>query len=156
MSTAPFDIGPVVDRLQQRVQSLRLVGTSSDYAQVRALSDFPAPCAYVVLAYERAIQTKTGMSLPGQQQPLAQRMAVGLGIVMVFRNYRGLEGSELRDELREQVGAVRSVLLGWTPPVSGGVQLQLEGGDLEDYNASTALWSDRWLTQHTIKPEISA
>lgn len=159
MSAAPFDVTPVIERLQARVVSadgMRLVGSGADYAQVRALADFPTPCCYVLLAFERGIKTRSGMSEPGMQHPIAQQMLVGLGIVMAFRNYRGLQGTELRDELRVQVGAVRNQLLGWTPPVSGGVQMQLESGDLEDYDASVALWADRWTTQHFIQPEIAA
>lgn len=156
MSARPFDASLLAARLRERVPTLRLVGMRADYAGVRALSDFPAPCAYVVLAVERPIKTKTGMSLPGEQRPLAQQLQVSLGVVMAFRNYRGVQGDELRDDLRDQVGAVRDQLLGWTPPVDGGAQLQLEGGDLDDYDAATALWIDRYQTQHIVKPEISA
>lgn len=159
MSAQPFDVGPLIARLRAGVVKqggLRLVEGRAAFAQVRALQDFPAPCAYVLLAKETAAQTKTGASLPGRQHPLAQVMQVGIGIVMAFRNHRGLSGDELRDELNEQVGAVRDQLLGWTPPVNGGRQLQLIGGDLEDYDSGIALWADRWQTQHIIKPEIAA
>lgn len=159
MSTKPFDSGLLIERLTTRLVSadgLRLVGGAADFAAVRSLADFPAPCAYVVLASERAVQTKTGISERGKQNQLAQVMQVGIGIVMAFRNFRGLEGDELRDELRDRVGQVRNELLGWTPPVDGGRQLQLQSGDLEDYDANVALWSDKWLTQHTIKPEVTA
>lgn len=108
----------------------------------------------MVLATERATETKSGLSIPGTQNPIAQRVQVGIGIVLAFNNQRGLEGDELRDELRAGVGAVRNRLLGWTP-AGASKQLQLIGGDLGDYNANVALWEDRWQTEHFIKPEIS-
>lgn len=158
MSAEPFDIGPVMQRLQALVEAgspyVRLVGARKDYAAVRSLNDFPAGSCYVMLATERASETKSGLSAPGTQNPIAQRMQVGLGIVLAFNNQRGLEGDELRDELRAGVGAVRNVLLGWTP-VGASKQLQLIGGDLGDYDANIALWIDRWQTEHFIKPEIS-
>lgn len=159
MSTKPFDAGLVIDRLQAQLVPtgvLRKVGGAADYAQIRQLGDFVVPGAYVMVGKETAVETQSGISKPGQQFPLAQIVRVGLGVVMAFRNHRGLEREELREALRDGVGAVRNVLLGWTPQVSGGRQLQLIGGDLEDYDASTALWADRYLTQHVIQPEIPA
>ena len=157
MSAKPFDVGPVITRLRERAiktGGLRLVEGRGAYAQLKSINDFPVPCAYVMLATERGMQTKTGVSMPGQQHKLSQQMFVGIGVVLAFRNHRGLESDELRDELRDQVGAVRNHLLGWTPP-GAGAQLQLEGGDLEDYNAGVAVWADRYLTHHFITPEIT-
>lgn len=157
MSAAPFDVGPVIARLKAALVSaggFRLVGTRAEYATVRSLADFPAPSCYVLLATEKAIKTEPGSSMPGTQTSIGQTILVGIGVVMAFQNYRGLEGDELRDELRDRVAQVRNQLLGWTPPVSGGKQLQLDSGDLEDYDANVALWADRWTTQHFIQPEI--
>lgn len=159
MSAKPFDVGPIIARLRTRAISatgLRVVEGRGAYAQLRSLQDFPAPCAYVLLATETAVRTDSGQSMPGAQTDIGQTVQVGIGVVMAFRNHRGMAGDELRDELIAQVGAVRDVLLGWTPPVAGGTQLQLVGGDLEDYDASVALWSDRWQTRHFIQPEIAS
>ena len=157
MSARPFDVQLVITRLvdAKAAIGLREIRGRADYAQVRSLQDFPAPCGYVLLATETATETKTGQSLPNVQNPLAQVVRVQFGIAMAFRNERGFAGDELRDELLEKVGSVRDRLLGWTPPVAGGRQLQLNGGDLVDYDASTALWIDKWQTQHILKPEIS-
>ncbi len=61
MSTQPFDIGLVRDRIRQGVseKELRQVQGSADYAAVTALRDFPAPCCYVLLAREMPLETKT-------------------------------------------------------------------------------------------------
>ena len=158
MSAKPFDVGPIIARLRTRAVSatgLRVDEGRGAYAQLRSLQDFPAPCAYVLLATETAVRTDSGQSMPGAQTDIGQTVQVGVGVVMAFRNHRGLAGAELRDELNEQVGAVRNHLLGWTPQVAGGRQLQLLGGDLEDYDASVALWTDRYRTQHIIQPEIT-
>ena len=158
MSARPFDVSLVITRLAANKSAigLRDIRGRADYAQVRSLQDFPAPCAYVLLAKETAVETKTGISAPNQQNALAQVARVRLGIAMAFRNERGFEGDELRDELIEKVGNVRDRLLGWTPPVAGGRQLQLAEGDLVDYDANNALWIDTYQTQHILKPEISA
>lgn len=158
MSAQPFDVGLVIERLRQRAitkDGLRLVEGRGEYAQIRALNDFPAPCAYVLLAKETARPTDVGAAMPGQQVSVGQFVQVGIGIALAFRNHRGLAGDELRDELNLQVGKVRNYLLGWTPDVPGALPLQLIGGDLEDYDASVALWTDRYLTQHFIQPEIA-
>ena len=72
---------------------------------------------------------------------------------MAFRNHRGLAADALRDELNTQVGLCAITCWAGRHQVAGGQQLQLLGGDLEDYDASVALWTDRWQTQHFIQPE---
>lgn len=154
MSAGPFDTGLVETRLRERATGLRLVGGSADYRSVKQLQDFPAPCGYVVLAREKAVKTKTGISLPGKQTELAQQVVATIAVILAVRNYRQLEGDDLRNELRDQLDQIRNPLLGWTPPVSGGRAFQLVTGDLSDYDASTALWTDIYQTEHIIKPEI--
>lgn len=150
-STLPFDIGLVIERLRAPLPgTLRQIGGSADFAAIKLLRDFPAPCAYVLLAREKAGKSSSGISIPGQQSPRSQILNVTFGVVMAFRNYRQLEGDDLRNELRDQVGAVRAVLLGWTPPVASGIGCELIQGDLTDYDAGIALWTDTWRTQHAI------
>jgi len=155
MSLGPFDPAPVIARIKASVGELRQVRGVSDYAAVTSLLDFTPPEAFVYTAAETGVETKSGMSLPGKQTPIAQQMQVVLGVVVVARNYREQRGDQLRDELLGFVGKVRAPLLGWTPPVNGGRALQLLRGDLADYDKSTALWVDYWTTQHIIKPEIT-
>lgn len=156
MSTQPFDIGLVRDRIRQGVsdKELRQVQGSADYAAVQALRDFPAPCCYVLLAREMPLETKTGASIPGQQARLAQLVEVNFAVVSVCRNYREQRGAQVIDELRILLGKVRQPLLGWTPPIAGGRACQLIEGNLEDYDAATALWVDVWKTQALLQPEI--
>ena len=160
MSAAPFNVGLVIARLHARVpkteDGLRHVGGRADYASVRRLGDFPAPAAYVLLAKERGVRTEHGMSFPGEQHPIAQAMKVTFAVVTAVRNYRQLEGDELRDELQERSGLVRDQLLGWTPDVLGGSACELLAGDLGAYDNAVALWTDLFSTQHIIQPEISS
>lgn len=159
MSADPFDIELIRARLLATVpmqtkenrNGLRLVGLAADYAAVASLADFPAPCAYVVLLGESPAQTKSGMSLPGQQTRLAQLVDVSFGVIVAVRNLREQRGEQVLDDLRLQLGEIRQQLLGWTPNVAGGRACQLTEGRLEDYDKSTALWTDIWSTQSLIK-----
>lgn len=153
MSAAPFDVMPIVARLKARVSALRQMGTAADYATVRSLGDFPVPCAYVLLAREKAVATKTGASMPGQQTRLPQQMAVSFGVVLAVQNFRQQAGAQVADQLGEILGQVRGVLLGWTPDVPGGRACQLIQGDLTQYDRAVALWTDVWHTQHIIQSE---
>lgn len=164
MSTQPFDVGLVIARLREKVPQppLRLIGGSADFAPLASslsstgvLKDFPAPCAYVLLGREKAVETKSGISESGKQTPLAQRVEVTFAVAVAFRNYRQLEGEDLRNELRDQLGAIRKPLLGWTPSVTGGRACQLVQGDLTAYDGTYALWTDVWKTQHIIQAEIT-
>lgn len=156
MSAAPFDVKPVVARIKDAVPALRQVGRAGDYASVRSLGDFPVPAAYVLLAREKAQETKSGISMPGQQTKMAQVVPVNFGVVVAVRNYREQAGEQLADELLEILGAIRDALLGWTPPGNGTRACQLLQGDLTQYDRATALWTDVWRTQHIIKTGASA
>lgn len=158
MSAAPFDIDLVINRLRTVVVPgvLRQVRGAADFASMTAIRDFTPPEAFVLLAREKVTETKTGISLPGQQTALPQVVSITFGVVLAVRNYRQQAGAQLADELRQTLGTVRNVLLGWTPPVGGGRACQLVQGELTDYDSATALWTDVWRTQQIIKPEISA
>lgn len=157
MSAEPFDVGLVIARIRSRVghTDLRHVAGRGDYDSVKKLADFPAPAAYVLLAKEKGQPTKDGMSIPGEQHPIAQAVSVSFAVVMAVRNYRQLEGDELRDEMRQCSGLVRNQILGWAPDVPGGRACQLLSGDLGAHDNAVALWTDLYSTQHIIQPEIA-
>lgn len=159
MSAVPFDVGLVIRRLRERIprsdDGLRHVAGRGDYASVRRLGDFPAPAAYVLLAREKGVGTQSGMSMPGEQYPMAQTMKVTFAVVLAVRNYRQLEGDELRDDLHARCALVRNQLLGWTPDVPGGRACELQAGDLSAYDSAVALWTDLYSTHHIIQPEIA-
>jgi hypothetical protein len=155
-SAAPFDTGLVIDRLRKDLPGeMRHVGGAADYASVRSLADYPAPCVYVLLAAERGQRNPDLRGPPGGQWAMAQMVDVTFAVVMVFRNYRQLVRDDLRNELRDQVGAVRARLLGWTPPLLDAMPCQLDRGDLGAYDAAVATWIDIWSTRHPIKVATS-
>lgn len=153
MNYAPFDVLPVADRLRAKVTGLRLIGLAADYATVKNLRDFNPPSAYVVLAQERFEPRETGQAIRGQQRALMQRSRVTLGVIVAARNYREQAGAQLSGTLRELLQEVRAAVGGWTPDVPGARPLQLQRGDLLQYDEATALWCDVWTTQSFIGAE---
>lgn len=153
MRFAPFDVQPVVDRLRSQVSALRLVGMAADYATVKSLRDFNPPSAYVLLAQEAFDSNPPGNGVRGQQVTVTQRGRVTLGVVVAARNYREQRGAQLGDEIRGLLDQVRSSLQGWVPDVPGARPLQLQRGDLLQYDDATALWCDVWTTQTLIGAE---
>lgn len=153
MSFAPFNVQPVADRLRTLVPELRLVGLAADYAAVKNLRDFNPPSAYVVLAQEKFDDNPTGHGRRGEQINTSQRGIVAIGVIVAGRNYREQNGAQLSDAMNALLGSVRAVLGGWVPDVPGARALQLQRGDLLQYDDSTALWCDVWKTQTLIGAE---
>ena len=153
MTFAPFDVRLVVTRLKTMGAALRLVGIAADYATVRNLRDFPAPCAYVLLAQEQFQDNPPGHAARGTQVAMTQRGGATFGVVIVGRNYREQAGGQLAGEIVDLIHATRSCLHGWVPDVPGARPLQIDRGDLLQYDDSIALWCDVWKTQTTIGPE---
>ena len=150
MSNAPFDVGVIVARLESAVPALRAVGRAADYAAIRALPDFPAPCAYVILAAERAVSKPTGHAPRGQQISVRQVLEVNFGVALAVRNLREQQGEQVADELATFLAATRGALMGYVPDLDGARPCEFVGGDLQDYGAGTALWVDVYSTQHSI------
>lgn len=150
MSAAPFDVSLIADRLRSQVSALRSVGFAADYAAVNRLQDFTAPCAYVVLANERGMPQPIGHAPRGQQVKARQMVRVTFGVVLVVRNYRDQRGEEIKDELKTLLEATRTAVMGYVPDTDGARPCEFVAGDLQDYDASTALWVDVYQTQHSI------
>lgn len=151
MSAAPFDVRGIQARLKEQAKALRLVQGSADYMAIRSLQDFPAPCAYVVLAREKGIPNPPGHAMPGQQAAVRQVMVVTFAVVVAVRNYRDARGSAVADDLTAVLNATRGALIGWVPPgLKGARACQLLQGDIQDYDAATVLWADVYQTQHSI------
>lgn len=150
MSTAPFDVQPIVDRLRAQVPTLRMVGLAADYAAVQGLQDFPAPCAYVILAAEKGLSQPTGHAPRGQQVKQRQMLRVTFGVVLAVRNYRDQRGGQVSEEFKTLLGATRAALMGYVPDVDGARPCEFVQGDLQDYSAGSALWADVYETQHSI------
>lgn len=150
MSFAPFDVQPVADRIRTLVADLRLVGLAADYAAVKSLRDFIPPSVFVVLAQERFDGAATGYAPAGEQVQTSQGGRVSIGVVIVGRNYREQHGAQLSDAINALIGNVRGALSGWVPKVPGARPMELQRGDLLQYDDATALWCDVWSTQTLI------
>jgi hypothetical protein len=150
---APFDVQPVADRIRTLVTGLRLVGLAADYAAVKSLRDFTPPSVFVVLAQEKFQENPPGHGQRGEQVKVTQRGSVAIGVVIVGRNYREQNGAQLSGAMNTLIDNVRAQLSGWVPDVPGARPLQLQRGDLLQYDDSTALWCDVWQTQTLIGAE---
>jgi hypothetical protein len=150
MSAAPFDVSSIVARLRSQAPALRQVGLAADFAALRSLQDFPAPCAYVILAAEQGLSQPQGHAPRGQQIRGRQIVKVTFGTVIAVRNYREQQGAQVADELVQVLAATRAALMGFVPDVDGARACQFIRGDLQDYSAGTALWADVYETQHSI------
>ena len=150
MSAAPFDVRPFVARLSDGVPALRSVGLRADLAAVRSLKDFPAPCAYVLLAQERGTANPPGVAPPGRQVKVRQIAEASFGVLLAFRNYREQQGGQLADECSVLIEAVRQQLIGFVPALPAARPIQWVSGELIDYDASVGLWREVYQTQHSI------
>ncbi|MFC5525215.1 hypothetical protein ACFPPA_05610 [Rhodanobacter ginsengisoli] len=153
MSFAPFDVQPVANRIRTLVPDLRLVGLAADYAAVKSLRDFTPPSVFVVLAQEKFQENAPGHGQRGEQVKITQRGLVAVGVVIVGRNYREQHGAQLSGAMNTLIKNVRAQLSGWVPDVPGARPLQLQRGDLLQYDDATALWCDVWQTQTLIGAE---
>lgn len=150
MSAAPFDVKLIAARLREAVPTLRLVGLAADYSAVNRLQDFVPPCAYVLLASEKAQPQPTGHAPPGQNVRVHQMVQAMFGVVHVVRNYREQRGEQAVDELSTMLDRTRKAIVGFVPNLPGARACEFVGGKLEDYDAGTSIWIDMYRTQHSI------
>ncbi|MGO1072322.1 phage tail terminator protein [Lysobacter sp. CA199] len=150
MSAAPFDVGGIAERLRDLVPALRSVGLAGDLGAVRSIADFPAPCAYVLLASERGDPQPIGAAVRGQVIKVRQLAVVTFGVVIAARNYREQQGGQLSSEFVQLLGATRAAVMGYVPELSGARPIQWQEGRLLDYDAANGLWLDTFITQHFI------
>jgi hypothetical protein len=142
VSSAPFDVQLVIERLRARVPALQHVDGASAYAAVKSLADFRTPCAYVLLANERPAGD---MGRAGTQQTTAT-----FGVVLAVRSYRDMRGEAAMDDASPLIGEIRQQIINWIPPVQGGKPCRWQQGDVLDYDATTLLWCDVFATEHFI------
>lgn len=142
MTSGPFNIQRVIERLRAQVPDFQSVEGAAQYAAITSLGEFRQGSAYVLLARERS----------DGEQPKAgrQRVLVTFGVVIAVRNYRDQVGGESIEAISPLIAQTRAALMGWIPPVSGGRACQWLQGDVLDFDDSTLLWSDVFQTQHFI------
>jgi hypothetical protein len=140
----PFDTSLAQARLKTQVAALREVEGASEYAAVKALRDFPTPCAYVLFAVEAGSGTPRGARVAGA--------SAEFGVVLAVSNYRDRRGEQLQPELVTLLGQVRSALIGWQPPAPGVGPIAWRGGAVMDYDDATLLWVEAYECTHVLQP----
>lgn len=142
MTSGPFSIQLVIDRLRAQVPDFQSIEGTAQYAAITSLREFRPDSAYVLLARERG----------DGEQPKAgrQRVLATFGVVIAVRNYRDQVGGESIEAISPLIAQTRAALMGWIPPVNGGRACQWLQGDVLDFDDSTLLWSDVFQTQHFI------
>ncbi|MTI74725.1 MAG: hypothetical protein FH747_13885 [Stenotrophomonas sp.] len=154
MSSTPFDVTPIIERVAGEVAVLQQVRGAADYAAITALRDFRVPEGFVLVTNERAASAderrpSTGASAPAGQA--RQAAGVEIAVVLAVRNYRYQRGAPAVNDAMPIIGAVRDSLIGWLPPgVRGARPLRWLRGYVLDYDAGTLLWADTFSTQHFI------
>ncbi|VFR34618.1 Phage protein [plant metagenome] len=140
---SPLDLSPLMALIRIGVPALRLVGGAADYATAKDLRGLGTPSAYVLMARESAQAVQ-----PGKPARLgSQVIDVQFGVAIALRNYRDQAGAQMEKEVRQVVGGIRQVVLGWTPDVPGARMCGFVQGDVLDYDDSTLLWVDVFRTQ---------
>lgn len=151
MLASPFDVQPIIARLQQLVPAptLRQVQGAAAYASVQQLAAFAPPCAYVILAREKSRPHAPGNGMPNVQRRMVQQVDVTFGVLVAVQNFREQLGAQSQDSLLAVLGAIRGALLGWVPP-GASQPISLQQGDLMQYDAGRSLWADVYQTNHVI------
>ncbi|EHF4786549.1 hypothetical protein JZS45_002524 [Salmonella enterica] len=141
MSSAPFDTGLIVARLQAlSPQPFSLVGTVVEYSKITDLTGFSTPSAYVLMGSEKG-------STDAQTRVQVAECLVGVAIVV--RNYApGADG--LTHEIHPLIAAVRDALTGWLPERRCTTPVQWVQGDILDFDAGTLVWMDVFRVRHII------
>ena len=154
MSSTPYDVTPIIERLATEVSVLQQVRGAADYAAITALRDFRVPEGFVLVTNERAASQDNARVSTGAGATAGharQAAAVEIGVVLAVRNYRYQRGAPAVNDAMPIIGAVRDSLVGWLPPgVRGARPLRWMRGYVLDYDAGTLLWADTFTTQHFI------
>ncbi len=143
MSSGPFDITQIAERLRTQVTLLRQIGEAADFA---AALERPGalPAAFVLLAREDAKPKAGGSSIA------IQAIDVRFGVVLALQHYRtGERGSAQTASLRTVITEVRAALMGWLPAADSEVQkIDLVSGQLIRYDQATVWWQETFSTRY--------
>lgn len=148
MSTGPFPLQPVIDRLAAQVPLAVSVGTAADLDTALANPPRRAPAIYV-LREERGGASK-------YSGPMAvQNCDVTVKVVLFARNSReerlGLGARELADEL---IAQVRKALIGWTPDDAFN-GLTFRGGRDDRFTAGWIAIQEHFATDYRIRNQVT-
>ena len=148
-ASGPLDLTAWRDRLISKVPRLRSVGLSADLAATRG-SLRNTPQAFVVPVSDQPV------SSPGPgNSVITQNIKATVAVVIAIANQRGArEGSSASEDVQNIRSEIFEALIGWTPPGATHA-IQFAGGRSVDYQDSTVLFSDRFVSAYFIRKEYS-
>ncbi|MCX8581449.1 hypothetical protein J3U18_07070 [Gilliamella sp. B3482] len=146
MSSAPFDISVIADKLKLLLQdkTLVFVGTSAEYSKLTDLTSAPTPAAYVLLGKETPNDKLVGTR---------QSVSVNFGVVIVARDASSLATNiqNVKQLANPVIGAIRDLLIGKTVQFIDGVRpVTWVGGQTLGFQNGVLVWIDSFQTQHFI------
>ncbi|MCY4548122.1 MAG: hypothetical protein OXC28_07130 [Defluviicoccus sp.] len=138
MSAAPDFTFAAVEAVRGRIAAgdtgFRSVESTLEAARNRA------PRTPAAIVYPLA--DDAGENLGGRATAV-QRVTARLAVLHIVAAPNDPQGAKARAELGLLVGAIRALLLGWTPD-GAAAPLRLVGGSLEDVVDGRVFWSDRY------------
>ncbi|QYN44501.1 hypothetical protein GYM75_06410 [Gilliamella sp. ESL0441] len=146
MSSVPFDISVIADKLKLLLQdkTLVFVGTSAEYSKLTDLTSAPTPAAYVLLGKETPNDKLVGTR---------QSVSVNFGVVIVARDASSLATNiqNVKQLANPVIGAIRDLLIGKTVQFIDGVRpVTWVGGQTLGFQNGVLVWIDSFQTQHFI------
>ena len=146
MSSAPFDVSVIADKLKVLLQekTLVFVGTSAEYSKLTDLTSAPTPAAYVLLGKETPNDKPAGTR---------QSVTVNFGVVIVARDIssQATNINNVKQLANPVIGAVRDLLIGKTVRFIDGVRpISWVGGQTLGFQNGVLVWIDSFQTQHFI------
>lgn len=113
----PFDVTPIVQRLQQHVPELQVVGGAADRAAAQE-GALRLPAAFVILAREQtASESVTGL--------MRHQVGAQVDVLVGVRHYQARERGAAHAEVGVPlVAKVRAALHGWTPAGPAGATVE--------------------------------
>ena len=146
MSTLPFDIDMVIDRLRGSAPGFRRVGRAASVADIRQREDLATPGAYVLPPTETA-------NAKGPTTGKTTAVDARFSVAIVVARYRERKTPNPEQRLSELIGQVRAALMGWTAPSPAQYATApvFDGGALADEDTSTVIWVDTWRLTHAMK-----
>jgi hypothetical protein len=101
-------IDPVVTRLRDTVQALKLVGGAADFQNAAESKPKVTPAAFVIPLEELPSPNSMG-------NVVIQRVAARIGVVWVVRNLSDTKGVQAKEDLDVLRKEGKDALLGWSP-----------------------------------------
>lgn len=139
MTTGPFNVKAVIDRVKAEVTGLRKVGGAAEIATITADSTRP-PVAFVLLTSELG-----GPRAGASNGAYSQRLTATVSVLMGVQAYGDATGGKNPGELQAKVQALRTALLNWQPiPGNACTVMELADGRVYDFRDQVIWWLDRF------------